>query len=67
MTAITALFARSATESAARSALPGAPVVAPASVPTPVAAPRRAVASGLRSLADRLAPEHAERTHWQGA
>ncbi len=65
MTAITALFARSATESAARSALPGAPVVALA--PVQVAAPRRAAATGLRTLADRLAPEHAERAHWQGA
>jgi hypothetical protein len=65
MLAITALQVRSATESVARSALPGAPVVALA--PAQVAASRRAAASGLRSLADRLAPEHAERAHWQGA
>jgi hypothetical protein len=65
MLPITALFARSATESAARSALPGAPLLAAA--PARVPAPRRAVASGLRSLADRLAPEHAERSRWQGA
>ena len=65
MLAITALFARSATESAAHAALPGAPVAALA--PARVAAPRRAAAFGLRSLADRLAPEHAERAHWQGA
>ena len=66
MLAITALQVRSATESAARSALPGAPDLAAA--PAPVAAPRRAAATGLRALADRLAPEPAaERTHWQGA
>ena len=41
MTAITALFARSATESAARSALPGAPVVPPAGGGRRAAACRR--------------------------
>ena len=65
MVAITALHVRSATESVARSALPGAPVVPLA--PVPVAAPRRAAAAGLRSLADRLAPEPVERSRWQGA
>lgn len=65
MPAIHALFARTATVSAARSALPGAPVVAEEAAK--VAAPRRAAASGLRTLADRLAPEPAERSRWQGA
>ena len=62
MLPISAILVRSAAESTARAALPGAPVVAPA----PVTAPRRAAASGLRSLADRLAPESVERG-WQGA
>jgi hypothetical protein len=65
MLPINAILARSATESVAHSALPGARVLAGA--PAQVAAPRRAAASGLRSLADRLAPEPAESAHWQGA
>ena len=64
MLAINALLARSATVSSAHAALPGAPVVA--AEPVKVAAPRRAAASGLRSLADRLAPEPVERSRWQG-
>jgi len=64
MLPITAVLVRSAAESTARAALPGAPVVAPASALIPV--PRRAAASVLRSLADRLAPEPVERG-WQGA
>ena len=64
MLPITAILVRSATESTAHAALPGAPVIAHAAAP--VAAPRRAAASGLRTLADRLAPEPTER-RWQGA
>ena len=61
MTAITALFARSATESAARSALPGAPVVAPAP-----AHPGRRAAAGRRvgpAVAGRPAGARARRAH----
>jgi hypothetical protein len=64
MLPITAILVRSTAESTAHAALPGAPVVA--HVASPVAAPRRAAASGLRSVADRLAPEPAEH-RWQGA
>ena len=65
MLPVTAQFARSASESAARSALPGARVVV--ALPVRTTAPRRAAASGLRALADRLAPETAAGTRWQGA
>ena len=57
MLPITAILVRSTAESTARAALPGAPVVAAA--PARIPAPRRAAASGLRSVADRLAPEPA--------
>jgi hypothetical protein len=56
--------ARDFVESSARSALPGAPVV-PAREAAPVARPRRAVATVLVSLADRVSPEPVERSRWQ--
>ena len=62
MLPIAAILVRSTAESTAHAALPGAPLVAA----TDVAAPRRAAASGLRTLADRLAPETAQ-GRWQGA
>ena len=62
MLPIAAILVRSTAESTAHAALPGAPLVTAAEV----AAPRRAAASGLRTLADRLAPETAE-GRWQGA
>jgi hypothetical protein len=46
----------------ARSALPGAPVVA---TKEPVARPRRALAAMLLTLADRVSPEPVERSRWQ--
>ena len=67
MVAITALHVRSATESVRPLR---APPARPSS-PSRRCRGRRAAAGrrrpGLRSLADRLAPEHAERAHWQGA
>ena len=53
-----------AVRSVARAALPDAPVQ-PAPAAAEVAAPRRALADGLRTLADRLAPEPVERSRWQ--
>jgi hypothetical protein len=47
---------------AARSALPGAPVVASTET---AARPRRAIAGMLLTLADRIAPEPVERSRWQ--
>ena len=55
MLAINALFARSATVSAAHSALPGAPVVRGAA--RQPARTRSAAAALLRRAADRLAPD----------
>jgi hypothetical protein len=54
MLPIHAPFARRASESHARSALPGAPV-----------RPVDDVASRLIALADRVSPEPVERSRWQ--
>ena len=50
--------------SPARSALPGAPVVQ-VREKTAAARPRRAVATVLVALADRVSPEPVERSRWQ--
>ena len=49
--------------SRAHSALPGAPV-RPVREPAPAAAPRRALAAALLTLADRVSPEPVERSRW---
>jgi hypothetical protein len=64
MLPVHATIARDASESHARSALPGAPVV-PLRETAPAAAPRRALATLLLSLADRVSPEPVERSRWQ--
>jgi hypothetical protein len=64
MLPIHAQLARRATESSARSALPQAPV-APTPEPAPAAATRRALATGLLALADRVSPEPVERSRWE--
>ena len=64
MLPIHAQLARRATESHVRSALPGAPV-RPVVEAAPAAATRRAVASRLIALADRVSPEPVERSRWQ--
>jgi hypothetical protein len=64
MLPIHAPLARRATESRVNSALPGAPIV-PADEGAPAAATRRAVASRLIALADRVSPEPVERSRWQ--
>jgi hypothetical protein len=61
---IHAQLARRAAESHVRSALPGAPVRAVAEA-APAAATRRAVATRLIALADRVSPEPVERSRWQ--
>ena len=50
--------------SRARSALPGAPVVRDDEA-APAARPRRALATILVALADRVSPEPVERSRWQ--
>jgi hypothetical protein len=50
--------------SAARSALPGAPVL-PAGEPAVAPRPRRALAAALVTLADRVSPEPVERSRWE--
>jgi hypothetical protein len=50
--------------SAARSALPGAPVVRTTETAV-VPRPRRALAAALIALADRVSPEPVERSRWQ--
>jgi hypothetical protein len=64
MLPIHAALARRATQSYARSALPGAPVRRDPE-PAPAAGPRRVLASGLVALADRVSPEPVERSRWQ--
>lgn len=64
MLPVHAAIARRKTESHARSALPGAPVV-PVREVAPAAGTRRAVAVALLSLADRVSPEPVERSRWQ--
>ena len=64
MLPIHAQVARRATESSARSALPGAPMQEPFQ-PAPAAATRRILASRLIALADRVSPEPVERSRWQ--
>jgi hypothetical protein len=64
MLPIHAPLARRASESHAQSALPGAPV-RPVVEAAPAAATRRAVASRLIALADRVSPEPVERSRWQ--
>ena len=64
MLPIHAQLARRATESHVRSALHDAPVVAQAEA-VPAAATRRALASRLVALADRVSPEPVERSRWQ--
>jgi hypothetical protein len=64
MLPVHAPLARRATESRARSALPGAPV-RPAAATVPVATTRRVVAARLIALADRVSPEPVERSRWQ--
>ena len=64
MLPIHAQLARRASESQARSALPGAPVRSPVE-DAPAAATRRAVAARLIALADRVSPEPVERSRWQ--
>ncbi len=63
MLPIHAQLARRATASTVRSALPDAPVVP--HDPAPAAATRRALASRLIALADRVSPEPVERSRWQ--
>jgi hypothetical protein len=57
-------LARRATESHVGSALPDAPIVERDEA-APAAATRRAVASRLVALADRVSPEPVERSRWQ--
>jgi hypothetical protein len=64
MLPVHAPLARRATESHAKSALPGAPVQ-PAVEAAPAAATRRIVAARLIALADRVSPEPVERSRWQ--
>jgi hypothetical protein len=64
MLPVHAPLARRATESHAKSALPGAPVQ-PAVEAAPAAATRRLVAARLIALADRVSPEPVERSRWQ--
>jgi len=64
MLPIHAAIARRRNESHVRSALPGAPVVA-VREQAPAAGPRRAVATALLTLADRVSPEPVERSRWQ--
>lgn len=64
MLPIHAQLARRASTSHARSALPGAPVVAHDEA-APAAKTRRAVAGRLIALADRVSPEPVERSRWQ--
>ena len=64
MLPVHALVARRAATSLARSALPGAPVVAMLET-APAARPRRALAAVLVALADRVSPEPVERSRWQ--
>jgi hypothetical protein len=64
MLPVHAPLARRATESHAKSALPGAPVVPPDEGAS-VAATRRALANRLIALADRVSPEPVERSRWQ--
>jgi len=64
MLPIHAQLARRASESHVQSALPGAPVQ-PTDELAPAAATRRAVASRLIALADRVSPEPVERSRWQ--
>jgi hypothetical protein len=64
MLPIHAAIARRRSESHVHSALPGAPVV-PVREPAPAAGTRRAVASALLRLADRVSPEPVERSRWQ--
>lgn len=64
MLPIHAQLARRATTSHVRSALPAAPVV-PHAEAAPAAKTRRAVATRLIALADRVSPEPVERSRWQ--
>ena len=64
MLPIHAPLARRASESHARSALPGAPVQPPRRA-GPAAATRRVLAGRLIALADRVSPEPVERSRWQ--
>ena len=64
MLPIHAAIARRRTESHAGSALPGAPVV-PVREPAAAAGTRRALATALLTLADRVSPEPVERSRWQ--
>ena len=64
MLPVYAAAARNSIESHTRSALPDAPVLA-ASETAVAASGRRAVASLLINLADRVAPEPVERSRWQ--
>jgi hypothetical protein len=64
MLPIHAPLARRASESHVQSALPGAPVQ-PVAEDAAAAATRRAVASRLIALADRVSPEPVERSRWQ--
>jgi hypothetical protein len=64
MLPIHAPLARRSVESRSLSALPGAPVVPMADAP-PAAGTRRALATALLSLADRVSPEPVERSRWQ--
>jgi hypothetical protein len=64
MLPIHAQITRRASESRAQSALPGAPVV-PVTQNAPAAATRRALATRLIALADRVSPEPVERSRWQ--
>ena len=64
MLPIHAQLARRATASRARSALPGAPVRTEVEA-APAATTRRAVATRLIALADRISPEPVERSRWQ--
>ena len=64
MLPIHALLARRATASHVQSALPDAPVRQHAEPPA-AAATRRALATRLIALADRVSPEPVERSRWQ--
>jgi hypothetical protein len=64
MLPVYAAVARDSIESHTRSALPDAPVV-PVAEAAVAASGRRAVASVLVNLADRVSPEPVERSRWQ--
>ena len=64
MLPVYAAAARSSIESHSRSALPDAPVL-PVAETAVAASGRRAAATLLVNLADRVAPEPVERSRWQ--